>query len=243
MHFLFLSFFFFKNLPLIILAFWSVNRDWSHVCFCRYSLCWERNKVRSHFFTSSITPLCPGRGGGASAWHPVSLQMHVNALFDSARPAQLFCEVLHLYINIIFYYPLLKLEEWAPSMPWWMQQSMLSCTPTTHSLLQGLASTNTCGGRSTWPQSSLYVVLYFPQQKIQINGISDFCLQLNCFTKTNVWEGWLFFRRSSFWSPFTSANTTSWKSVTIKSPFGSTWSGCMGSYSFSCSPTFGCRPT
>lgn len=157
---IFFLFLFFFNLALIILAFWSVNRDWSHVCFCRYSLCWERNKVRSHFFTSSITPLCPGRGGGASPWHPVSLQMHVNALFDSARPAQLFCEMLHLYINIIFYYPLLKLEEWAPSMPWWMQQSMLSCTPTTHSLLQGLASTNTCGGRSTWPQSSLYVDLF-----------------------------------------------------------------------------------
>lgn len=34
----------------------------------RFSLCWGRNKARSRFSTYSITPSCPGRGGGASPW-------------------------------------------------------------------------------------------------------------------------------------------------------------------------------
>lgn len=44
--------------------------DWGFF-FPRFSLCWGRNKVRSHFSMYSITPSCPGRGGGASPWLPV----------------------------------------------------------------------------------------------------------------------------------------------------------------------------
>lgn len=51
----------------------------------------------------------------------------------------------------------LKLEEWAPSMPWWTLQSMSSCTSTMDYLRQDLAFRNICGGRNTWPPSSLYV--------------------------------------------------------------------------------------
>lgn len=52
-----------------------------------------------------------------------------------------------------------------------MHASTLSCTSTTDSLLQDLASRNTCGGRSTWPPSSLYVPilkkLFTPKLKMQ----------------------------------------------------------------------------
>lgn len=48
------------------------------VCFCRSSLYWGRNKVRSHFFTCSITRSCPGHGGGASPWLLVRYARHHN---------------------------------------------------------------------------------------------------------------------------------------------------------------------
>lgn len=52
-----------------------------------------------------------------------------------------------------------------------------------------------------------------------------------------------FHRRSSSWSPSTSASTTSWKSATTRIPFGSTSFGCTAPSSSCSSPTFGYRPT
>lgn len=42
----------------------------------RYSLCWGRNNRRSHFSMYSITPSCPGHGGGASPWPLVRFAQH-----------------------------------------------------------------------------------------------------------------------------------------------------------------------
>lgn len=42
----------------------------------RHSLCWGRNNRRSHSSMYSITPSCPGHGGGASPWPLVRFAQH-----------------------------------------------------------------------------------------------------------------------------------------------------------------------
>lgn len=91
--------------------------------------------------------------------------------------------------------------------------------------------------------TAIQLVRLLKQQQLVIHGYAVFFflkpISMQVFSNPLL----SFYRHSLSWSPFTSASTTSWKSVTTRFPFGSTSFGCTVSSSSCSSPTSGYRPT